>query len=160
MVAVVLEANMKDPWKWSGRLSAELGSHLYVDFSGVFEVTGSEVCDRTTFQTQCGVLFERINKVANNDYSHIQKITDGSSRYHDRKYPWIKPFFEGMEDTYEDIISRKFDQLINIISIEPGLNDELVTYNYDNILNQILQLPEPATVLKSFLNLLAEEEMI
>jgi hypothetical protein len=156
MVAVVLEASMKDPWKWSGRLSAELGTHLYVDFSGAFEVTGSEVFDPTNFQTQCVTLFERINKVVNNDYSHIQEITDGSNRYHDRKYPWIKPFFEGIEDTYEDIISRKFDQLINIISIEPGLNDELVTYNYHDILIQILKLPEPTPVLKSFLNLLPE----
>jgi hypothetical protein len=156
MVAVVLDANMKDPWKWSGRLSAELGSHLYVDFSGAFEINGYEVCDPTNFQTLCAVLFDRINKVVNNDYSHIQEITDGSRRYHDRKYPWIKPFFEGMEDTYENIISRKFDQLINIMSIEPGVNDELVTYNYDKILIQILTLPDPVIVLKSFLNLLAE----
>jgi hypothetical protein len=156
MVAVILDEEMKDSSTWSGRLFAELGSSLRVDLSGAFEPDGYDVTNESYFQAQCAKVIDVINKVVSNDYSHIQEITDGSNRYHDRKYPWIKPFFEGIEDTYEDIISRKFDQLINIISIEPGLNDELVTYNYDKILIQILKLPNPATVLKSFLNLLAE----
>lgn len=152
MVVVVIDPNMKNPKTWNGRLASELGSHLYIDFSAAFhplEVNNPEL------NTRSQELHQMIHRIITEDYSPIQNIISGGNNSSVGKYPWIAPFFENIENTYTDIILNNFIQMINIISIEPNLNEILLSFNYDQIVLQILLLADHAMILKAFLNLLA-----